>query len=108
PIGADIYLGAPDNKLFPRATVVGIVKDVKLAGLDARMTDVVYGLHALMPFWSGFTFALRTSGDPASLAAPARQVIHDLDPALAITRMRTMDEILRISVAPKRASMLLF
>ncbi|PYR79689.1 MAG: hypothetical protein DMF86_02905 [Acidobacteria bacterium] len=36
------------------------------------------------------------------------QAIHDLDPALAITRMRSMDEILRVSVAPKRASMLLF
>jgi putative ABC transport system permease protein len=107
PIGAEIYLGAPDNKLFPHATVVGIVKDVKLVSLDSGFTDVVYGLHSLMPFWSGFTFALRTAGDPASLAGPAREAIHAIDPSLAITRVRSMDDILRSSVAPARASMLL-
>ena len=66
-IGAEIYLGAPDNKLFERATVVGIVRDVKLAGLDSGITEAVYGLNTLMPFWSNFTFVVRTKGDPESI-----------------------------------------
>jgi len=106
-IGADIYLGAPDNKLFERATVVGIVRDVKLAGLDSGVTEAVYGLNTLMPFWSGFTFVLRTKGDPELLAASARHEIRQLDPTLPVTGVRTMTDILGQSVAPARGSMML-
>jgi predicted permease len=107
PIGAQIYLGAPDNKLFDRATVVGIVKDVKLAGLGSALTDAVYGLNTLMPWWRNFTFTVRTAGDPAALASAARQIVHDADPSLAITNLQAMTDIMRTSVAPTRASMLL-
>ena len=107
PIGSDIYLGAPDNKLFDRATIVGIVKDVKLAGLGGSLTDAVYGLHSLMPFWRAFTFTARTSGNPAALAADARSVVRQVDPQLAITGMQAMTDIMATSIAPTRASMLL-
>ena len=107
PIGSQIYLGAPTNKLFERATVVGIVKDVKLAGLGSTLTDAVYGLQTLMPWWRNFTFTVRTDGDPASLAAAARQIVREADPALAITGLQSMTDIMRTSIAPTRASMLL-
>jgi putative ABC transport system permease protein len=106
-VGSDIYLGAPDNKLFDRATIVGVVSDVKLAGLDSGITQVVYVPHALMPAWSGFTFLLRTAGDPAALAAAARHEIRQLDPAIPVVRMRTMNDVVEGSVAPARSSMLL-
>lgn len=107
PIGSEIYLGAPDNKLFDRATVVGIVKDVKIAGLGLPLTDAVYGLTTLMPFWRGFTYTVRTMGDPSALAASVRRVVREADPALAVTNVRSMADIMRTSVAPTRASMLL-
>ena len=107
PIGSDIYLGAPDNKLFDRATVVGIVKDVKLAGLGSALTDSVYGLTSLMPWWRNFTYTVRTAADPAAIAAAARQVVREADPTLAITNMQAMTDIMRTSLAPARASMLL-
>ena len=107
PIGSEIYLGAPDYRLFDRATVVGIVKDVKLAGLGSSLTDSVYGLQTLMPFWWNFTFTVRTAGDPMALAASVRQIVRDADPALAVTRVQSMDDIMRTSIAPTRASMLL-
>jgi putative ABC transport system permease protein len=107
PIGAEIYLGAPDNRLFERATIVGIAKDVKLAGLATDLTEVVYGVHGLMPFWRGFTFIARTSGDPMALASVARQVVREADPALAVTNIQTVSRILERSAAPARASMLL-
>ena len=107
PIGAEIYLGAPDNKLFARATIVGIVKDVKLGGLATTLTDAVYGVHGLMPFWRGFTFVARTSGDPMALASAVRQVVREADPTLAVTNLQTVSRILERSSAPARASMLL-
>jgi predicted permease len=90
PIGSEIYLGAPDNKLFDRATVVGIVKDVNVAGLGLPLTDSVYGLTTLMPFWRGFTFTVRTNSDPSALVGSVRQIVRESDPALAVTNIRTM------------------
>jgi putative ABC transport system permease protein len=107
PIGARIYLGAPDNKLFDEATVVGVVSDVKLAGLDSDITEAVYGLQTLMPFWTGFTFSLRTTGDPISTTRAAREQIRQLDAALPVTNVRTLAEIQNESMAPARSSMLL-
>jgi putative ABC transport system permease protein len=106
-IGSEIYMGAPDNKLFERATIVGIVKDVKLAGLGNPLTDAVYGLNTLMPWWRNFTFAVRTSGDPTSLAPSVRQIVRAADPRLAITGLQAMTDIMSTSLAPARASMLL-
>jgi putative ABC transport system permease protein len=107
PLGSEIYLGAPDNKLFERATIVGIVRDVRLAGLGGTLTDAVYGLNTLMPWWRNFTFTVRTAGDPASLAASVRQIVRETDPALAVTGVQAMTDIMRTSIAPARASMLL-
>ena len=107
PIGAEIYLGAPDNRLFERATIVGIVKDVKLAGLGNPLTDAVYGLNTLMPWWRNFTFTVRTAGDPTALAASARQIVRGADPQLAVTAVQAMTDIVDTSLAPARASMLL-
>ena len=106
-IGAEIYLGAPGNRLFDRATVVGIVKDVKLAGLDSGMTEAVYATQTLMPFWRGFTFAIRTTGDPAALASAARHELRQIDAAMPVMAVRTMDDVLEGSMAPARSSMLL-
>ena len=107
PIGSRIYLGAPDNKLFDSATIVGIVKDVKLAGLGSSVTDAVYGLQTLMPWWRNFTFTVRTENDPAALASSARQIVRQADPSLALTSLQAMTDIMRTSIAPTRASMLL-
>jgi len=107
PIGSRIYLGAPTNKLFDGATVVGIVKDVKLAGLGSSLTDAVYGLNTLMPWWRNFTFTIRTAGDPKSLAPAVRQIVREADPTLAVTSLQAMTDIMRTSIAPTRASMLL-
>jgi putative ABC transport system permease protein len=107
PIGSRIYLGAPANKLFDAATVVGIVKDVKLAGLGNSLTDAVYGLQTLMPWWRNFTFTVRSAGDPTALAPSVRQIVRETDPSLALTGLQAMTDIMRTSIAPTRASMLL-
>jgi len=106
-IGSEIYLGGAGVKVFERATVVGIARDVRLAGLDSNLTDAVYGLTTLMPFWRNYTFAIHTAADPLSLASAVRQVVREADPGLAVTSVQTMNDIVRSSLAPTRASMLL-
>jgi putative ABC transport system permease protein len=107
PIGARIYLGAPENKLFNEAAVVGVVGDVKLAGLDSNLTEAVYALQTLMPFWRGFTFVAKGTGDPVLLAQAVRAEVRQLNPALPITNLRTLKEIEALTMAPARSSMLL-
>jgi putative ABC transport system permease protein len=106
PIGAAIYLGPPENK-FARATIVGIVKDVKLSSMSSDLTDAVYGLNTLMTFWRSFTFSIRTAADPRTVASGARRIVRRADPALAITAMQSMTDIVEKSTAPARDSMLL-
>jgi putative ABC transport system permease protein len=106
-LGERIYLGAPDNRLFPDGVVVGIAADVKQAGLDDEAAETVYVPSALMPPWPDFSFALRTSLAPESLAAAARARLRELDPTVPMFEVKTMDEVIAASVAPARSSMLL-
>ncbi|MGH9350260.1 MAG: ABC transporter permease, partial [Vicinamibacterales bacterium] len=107
PLGKRIYLGAPDNRLFPDAEIVGIVGDVAQLSIDSGGGETVYGTHRLMPFWSTFTFAVRTATEPASLTGAIRAQLADLDPSVPMFSVRTIDEVLAQSRAPARSSMLL-
>ena len=90
PVGARIQFGrgGPD---VPWLTVVGHVEDVRHYGLEEEMRPGVYA-PALSGTTSAMTVALRTTGDPALLAAPARGVLQALDPELPIYGVRTMEE----------------
>ncbi len=107
PIGRDIYLGAPDNRIFPRATIVGIVGDTKDGGLNSDALPTVFIPSGMMPSWPFFSYVIRTEVDPLSLAAPVRASIRALDAAMPIRDMRTMDQILTDAVGPARWSMTL-
>ncbi|MDP2577135.1 MAG: ABC transporter permease [Candidatus Palauibacterales bacterium] len=107
PIGEKIYLGAPDNRLFEDATIVGIVGDTKDAGLDSDPLLNIYVPHAMMPYWREFSFVIRTEAAPTAVARAARSEIRALDASLPITSMRTMEDVLGESVASARWSMML-
>lgn len=107
PIGKRIYLGAPDNRLFPDAEIVGIVADVAQLSLANPGAEAVYGTHRLMPFWSTFSIAVRTTTDPESLTSSIRAQVREVDPAVPIFAVRTMDEVVERSTAGARSSMLL-
>jgi rod shape-determining protein MreC len=53
------------------------------------------------------TLVLRTTVDPAALAAPARREVWALDKDLAVSNVRAMREVLATSVARPRFTMLL-
>jgi putative ABC transport system permease protein len=106
-IGQRIYMGASDNRVVPESEIVGVVADVKQRGLDEDQPEAVYAPHALIPGIAGFTFAIRTAGDPAALAPAVRDVMRRLDPGVPLIRVQTMDDILRRTTAPARSSMVL-
>jgi ABC-type antimicrobial peptide transport system permease subunit len=53
------------------------------------------------------TYVIRSAGDPARLAEPARQAIWRHDPLLTFYDTKTVDELMSASVAPRRFSLVL-
>jgi putative ABC transport system permease protein len=97
-IGKKILVGR-----FPGfAEVVGVAGDVKNNGLAREPLPAMYTPYAQRP-WPTLQFALRAaSADPLSLANAVRGAVQQLDPALPITRVETMDAALSDSLATER------
>ena len=104
PLGRPIYLGAPDNRLFDGATIVGVVADTRDAGLGSDPLPTVYIPYAVMAGWTGFSYVVRTDGDPSGIVSGVRSVIRDLDSGAPLREVHSMDEVLSAAVAPARWS----
>jgi putative ABC transport system permease protein len=95
----------------PWTTVVGVVGNVKYAGLDRPDEGSVYwpmpGRGAPGPI-EGPTFRfryllLRTSGDPMTVLPPVRRVVHELDPSLPFSSVAAVDELVARSLQRPRS-----
>jgi len=84
------------------STIIGVAGDVKNFGLDSEATMDLY-----FPSLSPQYLAVRTAGDPATLAAAVRREVAAADPDLPISDLRTMDEILAQSARARRWTMAL-
>jgi ABC-type antimicrobial peptide transport system permease subunit len=107
PIGKQIYLGAPDNRLFDSAPIVGVVSNTRDAGLGSDPLPTVYMTLAMLPSWPQLSYVIRTTDSPAAVMSSARTIIRSLNPALPIRDVRTMEELVGEALAPARWSLLL-
>ena len=105
PIGRRIRSGFDGS---PWCTIIGVVGDVKHAGLDAPNDAEIY-YHflqvpaALMPFIEGtMTLTIRTQGDPASVVSGVRSAVAEQDRELAVYNIRTVEELVSGSVEQPR------
>lgn len=104
PLGKPVYLGAPDNRLFDSAPIVGVVGDTRDMGLGSEPLPTVYIPFAMMPKWPIFSYVIRTNGDAAAVARSARQIVRELDPSLPIGGIHPLDEVVSAATAPARWS----
>jgi putative ABC transport system permease protein len=86
--------------------IVGVVDDVRHLALNREPVEEMYHPIAQTAV-PGFTIVVRTAGDPAAMAAPARAAVRAVDPNLPIYEVRTMEERIAGSFAQTRAAMLL-
>jgi putative ABC transport system permease protein len=85
-----------------RGVVVGVARDVRQVGLnEPTMPDFYYAIAQNMSQIRslGMSLIVSTQVPPAELAAPAREVIRRAYPNLAIFGVKTMDDIVRDSLA---------
>jgi putative ABC transport system permease protein len=108
PIGRRLQLGAPSPD-GPWVTIVGVVGDVKYAGLDAAPAPTVYVPYAQESWWSELFLTVRASPglDPTTLAPALARIVAEVDPALAPAPAKTLAELRSDAVAGPRFRTLL-
>jgi putative ABC transport system permease protein len=82
--------------------IVGVVADSRRGPLEAAPSPAIY-----LPFlqatsmWMG-QLLVRTVGDPRDIVGDVRNIVAELDPELALTRIQTLEDRLDESIAPRR------
>ena len=102
-IGKTIKLGWGHGKGTPRAggEVVGIVGDVKDAGLDEAEPPQLYLPYRQWPI-QGMAIVLQTAVPPASVADAAKRAVYATDPNMPVANVRTLEQIVARSISQPR------
>jgi putative ABC transport system permease protein len=103
PIGKKITLGWGRGKGTPRAggEVVGIVGDVKEAGLDEAEPPQLYMPYRQWPVQS-MSIVLKTAVPPATVTDAARRAVYATDPNMPAANVRTLEQIVARSISQPR------
>jgi putative ABC transport system permease protein len=102
-IGKTITLGWGRGKDTPRAggQVVGIVGDVKDAGLDEAEPPQLYLPYRQWPV-QGMAVVLQTVVPPASVSDAARRAVYATDANMPVANLRTLEQIVARSISQPR------
>jgi putative ABC transport system permease protein len=103
PLGRRIVMPWGDTLV---GTIVGVVGDVKHTGVDSAASPTVYWAIGQLPS-DVMNLVIRTTGEPAAVAAGLVAQIHALDPQLAVSDVRPLDAYLGDALARRRFSMML-
>jgi len=87
-------------------TVVGVVGDVREAGLAENPVAAVYE-YTRERDWRGLALVVRTSVPPSSLAPAAVGAVHAIDPEQPVEEIRTMEDVRDETLTSQRFSALL-
>ncbi len=104
PIGQRIRIPWGEREKQPVITIVGIVGRVK----ENRLKDQGGLVQAYFPIYQQTlqnTVVVKTATDPVAMLSTLRQQVYQLDPAMPIFGMQTMDEVRNNSVAPERLNL---
>jgi putative ABC transport system permease protein len=103
PLGKTIKLGWGHGPGKPKAggQVVGIVGDVKDAGLDEPNPAEIYLPLRQWPV-SFMSVAVKTVLPPSSLGEAVRREVYAVDPNLPVSNVRTLDQIVAKSISQPR------
>ncbi|MCB1055841.1 MAG: FtsX-like permease family protein, partial [Acidobacteria bacterium] len=94
----------PDGKW---RTVVGVVRQVRDQGQGTDVTDQLYVPYPQLPL-AALGVALRTAGDPMTVAPEVREAVWAVDPAQPLAEVQPMDRRLSATLAQPRFNGLVF
>ena len=116
PVGERIAWGGPVDHT-PWMRVVGVVADVKQGALDSEIEPQTYqpwlqvsdgrlGENVLGIF-RGMKISVRTAVTPLAVTSSIRDQIRALDPALPVTNVQTLQDVVDTSTGPQRFNAIL-
>jgi len=97
-IGQRIDMGGGGEKI---KEIVGVVADVKNDDIDEAADPTAYEPHAQTPNRT-MNLILRGTNDPTQLVAAVRSEVHSLDPNLAVSDVKTLNQMIAERISPKR------
>jgi putative ABC transport system permease protein len=109
PLGRRLKFGGPQSDA-PWTTIVGVAADVRGNGVDAPVKPEMYLPYRQCEYAELFApkaFAIRTSGDQASVGAAARVEIAAVDPNQPVSDVKTLEDILSDETSQRRLGTLL-
>ena len=86
--------------------IVGVVRDVKSAGLQAE-TEPTYYLPATQSPLQDMALLVRTTTEPTAIVPALRQTVWSIDPNQPISNVNTMEQIVSDSISQPRLNMTL-
>jgi putative ABC transport system permease protein len=107
PLGRRIQVPGPLGEKEAYATVVGIVDDLKYSKLDAEPQPEVLVPYKQSPFLRAANVTVRVAGDPLAMAPALRKLISDIDKSQPVYDVKTLEEALADSIAPRRFNLYL-
>ena len=89
PVGKQILArtGGPEAEPFE---IIGVVQHQRHETLAADTREAMFLPDGFANFGAANRWIVRTSGDPAQLAAPVRAIVKEIDPVLPITELQPM------------------
>lgn len=105
PIGRRITLGLPrpDN---PWITIIGIARDVPHRSIDSKPEPDWYASRLVAPQRHRYVF-VRSALPSSMLTAAIRKTVATIDPQQPLTSVKTMDQVISTTTAPRRFNALL-
>jgi putative ABC transport system permease protein len=100
PLGRTLHRQGDSRQL----TVVGVVGDVRHTALNQESPAIYYASTGRVPVMD---VVVRTEARPESVLSTVRQRVHELDPALPVSTVRTMDEWVSRNAAQPRLNAIL-
>ena len=90
-----------------KAIVVDVVTNLKYSQLDADPPAEIYMPYRQAPFLPGASVAVRTAGDALAMAPAIRKLISGIDPTQPVYSVKTLEQALSDSIAPRRFNLFL-
>ncbi len=113
PVGMHIKVGPSFESPMPAMTIVGVVGDIKQGALDRPTVPEMYeplaqaaadlgSFGAMIGVVGSLNVEMRTTGDPSTLESTLAKTVSQLDAQLAVSEVRTMDEVISATESSRR------
>jgi putative ABC transport system permease protein len=108
PLGHRLQLPGPRDQAPTYAPIIGVVRDLRHSRLDAEPIPAAYLPYRHYRSLVSFRTLVKTPLNPWELATQIRAIVSQIGPSQAVYDMRTIEEALAESIAPRTLNLALF